>query len=92
MQLQAWSTSDDAPPTKVITNGCMGLFWLSLLVRVLIHLCRRYYGINKDQRRALRIERYTAWQNSERGANNRLVEGGPGSGAGAQRGMLPPEM
>eukprot|EP00622_Pseudochattonella_farcimen_P001408 FR736092.1.p1 GENE.FR736092.1~~FR736092.1.p1 ORF type:complete len:301 (+),score=31.31 FR736092.1:125-904(+) len=48
MQLQAWSTSDDAPPTKVIMNGCMGLFWLSLLVRVLIHLCRRYYGINKE--------------------------------------------
>ena len=72
-------------------NGCMGLFWLSLLVRVLIHLCRRYYGINKDQRRALRIERYTAWQNSERGGGG-AIKGTATSDAGARRGMTPPEM
>lgn len=62
MQLQAWSTADDAPPSKVIMNGCLGLFWLSILVRVLIHICRRYYDIAKHQRRALRIERYQEWQ------------------------------
>lgn len=62
MQLQAWSTADDAPPSKVIMNGCLGLFWLSILVRVLVDICRRYYDIAKHQRRALRIERYQEWQ------------------------------
>lgn len=50
MQLQAWSTADDAPPYKVIMNGSLGLFWLSILVRVMISLIRRYHQIEKSQR------------------------------------------
>jgi TRAP-type C4-dicarboxylate transport system permease small subunit len=50
MQLQAWSTADDAPPYKVIMNGSLCLFWLSILVRVMIHLIRRYHQIEKTQR------------------------------------------
>ena len=64
MQLQAWSTADDAPPSKVIMNGCLGLFWLSILAKVMIHLCRRYYSLSREQLRLLRIERYTTWQST----------------------------
>mmetsp|Transcript_22992 Transcript_22992/g.47041 ORF Transcript_22992/g.47041 Transcript_22992/m.47041 type:complete len:225 (-) Transcript_22992:223-897(-) len=62
MQLQAWSTADDAPPAKVITNGMLGLFWLSILVNATTRCCRSYYFISRDQRRLLRMDRYTAWQ------------------------------
>ena len=62
MQLQAWSTADDAPPGKVIANGMLGLFWLSILARVLIYLCRRYYTVAKEQRRLLRLDHYIVYQ------------------------------
>ena len=62
MQLQAWSTADDAPPGKVLANGMLGLFWLSILARVLIYLCRRYYTVAKEQRRLLRIDHYIVYQ------------------------------
>lgn len=61
MQLQAWSTADDAPPSKVVMNGFVGLMWLSILVRVIITLCHRYYSLAKEQRRNLRLGRYRDW-------------------------------
>ena len=78
-------------------NGCMGLFWLSLLVRVLIHLCRRYYGINKDQRRALRIERLTDWQNMKTAQASQIAaewhsKRENASSAGSDTMATPPEL
>ena len=78
---QAWSTADDAPPSKVVMNGCLGLFWLSILGRAMVHLCRRYYSVARDQRRLLRLERYTAWQQPTAAA-------GGGSGEGVRAGEV----
>ena len=62
MQLQAWSTADDAPAGRVIANGVLGLFWLSALAKALVSLCKRYYELAKEQRRDLRLRRYSSWQ------------------------------